>query len=319
VFTLLEKMSTGEVKSVFALVQELAETTPDYTHTLDGLLSVLHRVALAQVVPEAIDNSLGDKAQLQALAAALTPEDVQLFYQMGIRGRDDLRYSADSRSAFEMLLMRMMVFSPNYVHVQQAEPDTISTKTTPEVEKKKSETAVIPVAISPPEPEKPPIKKPAPPALQVPAPGKRELGQSEDKSPSLSQLTHAQWLEIYQAIKLGGIVGNVLANSELIKVEGSTLHFVLDQSQSAVFNNELVPKLEQALANYFKTEVSVVIASGEVNCETAAMRGQRLKQERHLEMVSEFEQDENVQELVRHFSGTIAKDSIAPVKDRGNE
>lgn len=319
VFALLEKMSTGEVKSVFALVQELAENTPDYTHTLDGLLSVLHRVALTQVVPEAIDNSLGDKMQLQALAAALTPEDVQLFYQMGIRGRDDLRYSADSRAAFEMLLMRMMVFSPNYVHVQHAEPDVTTTTVTLEAEKKKSKTTVVTAAVIPSEPEKLPIKNQPQPAPNVSVSNKPEPIQGDKEALQLAQLTHQHWLEIYQSIKLGGIVGNVLANSELIKVEEATLHFVLDQSQSAVFNSELVPKLEQALANYFKTEIEVVITSGEVNSETAAMRGQRLRQERHLEMVSEFEQDENVQELVRHFSGTIAKDSIAPLKERGNE
>jgi hypothetical protein len=45
------------------------------------------------------------------------------------------------------------------------------------------------------------------------------------------------------------------------------------------------------------------------------MLSQRLKQEQHVAMVSDFESDENVQELLRHFSGTLAKETIAPHKD----
>lgn len=136
---------------------------------------------------------------------------------------------------------------------------------------------------------------------------------------NLSDLTPDGWPEIYKAISIGGIVGNVLANCEFVEGVGNTLYFLLDQNQSAVFNDELVPKLEQALADFFKTEIIVQISSGVVATETPAMLGQRHRREQHMEMVSEFEQDENVQQLIRHFSGTIAKDTIAPVTDRRKE
>lgn len=322
ILELLGRLSTGNVKDVFALVRELAEYTPDYVHTLDGLLSTLHRVALTQVIPEAIDNSLGDKAQLLKLAVALTPEDVQLFYQMGIKGRDDLRLSSDARSAFEMLLLRMMVFSPNYSYTQQPENISSANSASTVTEKKKNNPAVIPDVSTPPAM---PRKESAvngntgshgqqqPPAsnLVVTAPGNCPA--------ELSELTHQGWLEIYRTMNIGGITANVLANSELVAVNGNTLRFILDQSQSAVFSDELVPKLEQSLSAHFKSDIVVQISTGVVNAETPAMLSQRLKQERHIAMVNEFESDENVQELVKHFSGTIAKDSIAPLKDRGSE
>jgi len=415
VFTLLEKMSTGDVQEVLAVVRELAEYTPDYMHSLDGLLSVLHRVALAQILPDAIDNSTGDKARLLSLATALTAEDVQLYYQMGIRGRDDLRLSADARSAFEMLLLRMMVFSPNYVAVKN-NSDGEADADSPPVEKKKTnaaelanspvsatateaamphdtgadvptplsanpapavaasqasveenqqpapvaspstppptskepslspaqaksssatpsnESAVTPIAklqgdaavevassvrVKPAEPTAVESRAAAKSAPQVSkaAPAVSAASSVAGALPTLQDLTHAGWLRVYQSLKVSGIVGNVLANSELTSVDGSTLHFVLDASQSAVFSEELIPKLENALSDYFDTAVRVAIDCGEVMQETPAMLGQRLKQERHNEMVNEFEHDENVQELVRHFSGIIAKDSISPLND----
>ena len=319
IFSLLNSMSKGDVREVYALVQEIAEHTPDYVHTLESLLSVLHRVAIAQVIPDAIDNSLGDKSQLHALAAALTPEDVQLYYQMGLKGREDLRYAADSRAAFEMLIVRMLVFSPNYVHVQGTILAPASNPITPVIEKKKSSSGTTsPIQIKPVAKTGNPGSKP-PQSERISVNADLASAQDQSKRAQVQQMTHQRWLEIFNSTNFSGIVGNVLGNSELIKADDATLHFMLDQNQSAVFSPELVPKLQQALADYFETEITVQISLGEVTSETPAILSQRLKQERHQEMIQEFEQDENVQELVRHFSGSIAKDSIAPVKDRGNE
>lgn len=312
VFTLLDRMSQGDAGEVLGLVRELAEYTPDYTHTLDGLLSVLHRVALAQVVPDAIDNSLGDRAQIRTLASNLTAEDVQLYYQMGLRGRDDLRFSGDPRATFEMLLLRMLVFSPNYQSTQQAQPkagkgssgtDSKPTAGTEPVKAGKSQGKPAPVT------EKKKTLPVAPPSSS------ERVDDKPDRIPTLSDLTHDHWLDIYGQLHASGIAGNVLANCELVDVKGNTLSFVLDVSQSAVFSDELIPKLEQALSDWFKLAIRVAIDRGKVGKETPAMRSQRLKQERHREMVNEFERDENVQELVRHFSGTIARDSIAPINE----
>lgn len=136
VFQLLAHMASGSVESVLKLVQIIAEQTPDYAHTLDSLLSLLHRVAIAQVMPDGIDNSFGDKEKVLELAGAIAAEDVQLYYQIGSKGREELRYSAEVRGTFEMLLLRMMVFSPSFVgnHVSDIEgTDALPSKT----EKKK--------------------------------------------------------------------------------------------------------------------------------------------------------------------------------------
>jgi DNA polymerase-3 subunit gamma/tau len=112
---LLEAMASRDVGQVVELVQTIGEQTPDYHHTLDALLSMLHRVALAQVAPDAVDNSVGDLEKVQELAGLLTAEDVQLYYQIGTKGREDLKLAVEMRSAFEMVLLRMLVFSPNYM------------------------------------------------------------------------------------------------------------------------------------------------------------------------------------------------------------
>src|SRR5690606_6982211 len=79
---------------------------------LQELLSWLHRVAVAQVVPDGIDNSQGDRAQILAHASSLPAETVQLYYQIALKGKEDMPYAPDARSGLEMVLLRMLAFTP---------------------------------------------------------------------------------------------------------------------------------------------------------------------------------------------------------------
>jgi DNA polymerase-3 subunit gamma/tau len=108
-------MAKGDLPLVLSLVETISDHTPDYSNTLDSLLSTLHRIAIAQAAPTAVDNSFGDKQAVLRLAAEFAAEDIQLFYQLGAKGRGELRSGLDMRSAFEMLLLRMMIFSPSLV------------------------------------------------------------------------------------------------------------------------------------------------------------------------------------------------------------
>jgi oligoribonuclease (3'-5' exoribonuclease) len=128
-------------------------------------------------------------------------------------------------------------------------------------------------------------------------------------------LTPESWLRLYPQLEITGIAANVLANSDFQRADSNTIHFVLGHSQSAVFSNELLPKISQALSSYFAIEVSVQIEIADAKNETPAMLSQRVKQEKHVALVNDFESDENVQELLKHFSGTLAKETIAPNKD----
>jgi len=128
VYALLKGMASRSVSTILELIRDISEQTPDYSHTLDSLLSTLHRVAIAQIEPKAADNSYGDMQQILELASLISAEDVQLYYQMGIKGREDLRLSAEVRTAFEMLLIRMLVFSPGYVEPTDLEPVSLGSK-----------------------------------------------------------------------------------------------------------------------------------------------------------------------------------------------
>ncbi|MFO7705349.1 MAG: DNA polymerase III subunit gamma/tau, partial [Halopseudomonas sp.] len=112
VFGLLETLAAHDAPGVLAAVAQLAEQGVDFTGVLAELLSTLQRVAIAQVLPAAADNSLGDQDRVLDLAGRLSGEDVQLFYQLGLHGRRDLPLAPDPRGGFEMALLRMLAFRP---------------------------------------------------------------------------------------------------------------------------------------------------------------------------------------------------------------
>ncbi|MET1077778.1 MAG: DNA polymerase III subunit gamma/tau [Pseudomonas sp.] len=112
VYGVLQALLEGDARGLIEAVRHLAEQGPDWSGVLAEILNVLHRVAIAQALPEAVDNGQGDRDRVLALAQALPAEDVQFYYQMGLIGRRDLPLAPDPRGGFEMVLLRMLAFRP---------------------------------------------------------------------------------------------------------------------------------------------------------------------------------------------------------------
>ena len=350
VFELLSAMAKGDLPLVLSLVETISDHTPDYSNTLDSLLSTLHRIAIAQAAPTAVDNSFGDKQAVLRLAAEFAAEDIQLFYQLGAKGRGELRSGLDMRSAFEMLLLRMMIFSPSLVD-QNLMPSRVGSDDSDQhsdllrdghsetpVERPQMETAGGPAVSETADSVQSQKKKTladqhesdslarqhvfTPKSVcdesQPPAEGLQEPTQSDvRRSDLLRTLTHESWLEVFPSLSVSGIVRNILANTQWEEFSEGILLLRLAEDQSALYSEEILPKLESALTQYFCEPVSLKITVGVVDVETPALKAQRLMKEARLSMVNEFETDTNVRELVDRFAATVETGSIVPLNDEG--
>ena len=123
VFDVLQALLGGDARGLLEAVAHLAEQGPDWAGVLAEMLNVLHRVAVAQALPDAIDNGHGDRDRVLGLAQALPAEDVQFYYQMGLIGRRDLPLAPEPRGGFEMVLLRMLAFRP--AQTGDAPPQTL--------------------------------------------------------------------------------------------------------------------------------------------------------------------------------------------------
>ncbi|WP_449122653.1 DNA polymerase III subunit gamma/tau [Pseudomonas sp. MPG01] len=187
VYDVLHSLIEGDAKALLEAVRHLAEQGPDWNGVLSEILNVLHRVAIAQALPEGVDNGHGDRDRVLALAQALPAEDVQFYYQMGLIGRRDLPLAPDPRGGFEMVLLRMLAFRPadtadaprqplKPVGISQATVDSANSvaaapKPAPVVAAAVGPTpAPAPVAATAPAPEPAPVAQVAPVAEPEPAP-----------------------------------------------------------------------------------------------------------------------------------------------------
>ena len=109
---LLGTIGQADAKTLFEQVDALAEYSPDYVQITGELLSLLHRTAMLQSVPDSADEAMAGTDRLQALAAQFSAEEIQLYYQIGQHARRDMPYSSDQREAFDMALLRMIAFAP---------------------------------------------------------------------------------------------------------------------------------------------------------------------------------------------------------------
>ncbi|MCH7370061.1 DNA polymerase III subunit gamma/tau [Aeromonas sp. MR16] len=109
---LLEAILRQDAPATMAKITEIATLGPDFDQLHAELEALLHRVAMAQLLPASVQEQGADADALLQLAQAMSPEEVQLCYQIVLGGRKDLPWAPDGRTALEMTCLRMLAFSP---------------------------------------------------------------------------------------------------------------------------------------------------------------------------------------------------------------
>ncbi|MCY9803052.1 DNA polymerase III subunit gamma/tau [Vibrio scophthalmi] len=109
---LLDAISSKQPQQAMDSLSNLAQNGVEWDGLLNQLAAQLHRIALYQVLPSTLDKAQPDAEKVELLARALSPQDVQLYYQIALKGRQDLPFSPSERIGLEMVVLRMMAFRP---------------------------------------------------------------------------------------------------------------------------------------------------------------------------------------------------------------
>jgi len=98
--------------SLMALTQEIASCAPSYSRLFADLIQLFHQIAILQIVDQHFDLPVEHAHLLKKFSQAMSPEDVQLYYQICVNGRKDLPYASDEQAAFDMTALRLFAFKP---------------------------------------------------------------------------------------------------------------------------------------------------------------------------------------------------------------
>ena len=108
----LDALAARDGAAMLAVADDMAARSLSYNAALQDLGALLHRVALAQSVPAALAEDLPERAEIVRLATLFDAEEIQLFYQIAVHGRNELGLAPDEYAGFTMTLLRMLAFRP---------------------------------------------------------------------------------------------------------------------------------------------------------------------------------------------------------------
>lgn len=108
----LDALAQKDGPGLLAVADDMASRSLSYSAALQDLGTLLHRIALAQSVPAALADDLPEREEIIRLAGLFDAEEVQLFYQIAVHGRNELGLAPDEYAGFSMTLLRMLAFRP---------------------------------------------------------------------------------------------------------------------------------------------------------------------------------------------------------------
>ncbi|SIQ90410.1 DNA polymerase-3 subunit gamma/tau [Shewanella morhuae] len=130
VVALLKALTDADIGALMHTCAQVLAYGADAQEVLRSLLELLHQITLTQFAPACAQQSLYS-TQISAFAEQLTPEQVQLYYQILLTGRKDLPHAPDPKSGLEMALLRAVAFVPEKP-VKRWQPDVVAEVILPE-------------------------------------------------------------------------------------------------------------------------------------------------------------------------------------------
>ena len=294
---ILDALSRQDGPGVLAQVQELDRDAPDYDGALVELSAFLQRIAVVQIVPDAADQDEEfDAEALTRLAKALSPEDVQLYYQIALGGRRDLNLAPEPRVGFEMTLLRMLAFRPESTTAETVAPPP----TTPRAA---STGSAAPVAGAP-RVAAAPAASPAPVPSAAPAVAR--------SAPKQAHIDTGNWTEVVEAAGITGMVRQFAMNCVPSSFDQSTLKLQFDPAAEHRRTKQIEDKLAQCLTTYFGKEIRLVYEAADAAVVTPARKRAIAEQDRTLRATVAFEEDVAVKGLRERFGAEVDAASVKP-------
>jgi DNA polymerase-3 subunit gamma/tau len=285
VFEILDALGRRDARALFTCVQGLAQQSPDFGGVLAELNATLQRVALAQQLPDAIDDAHSDRERVLQCARALDANDVQLFYQIGIMGRRDLPLASDPQSGFEMVLLRMLAFTPNAAAQATRAEVAGDTRPTPSAPLRAAESA--PTATNTPPPSAPPAGLP----------------------------TSATWDTWVGTLRLTGLAKQLAANTVLAAADERSVRLQLRKGNAHVLSDAARDRLQAALQGQLGAALRLTIdVVDDLGQESPAQLEQRRQQARHEAAQRTVQDDAGVKALIDTFNARIDGDSVRPLE-----
>jgi DNA polymerase-3 subunit gamma/tau len=332
VWRLADAIAAADGIAMLAEVESMAERGLSFDGALQELAGLLHLVALAQVLPDALAAADRDDARTLELAGRLSPEAVQLDYQIALQGRGDLALAPDERTGFQMTLLRMLAFAPAGGEPARSEAPVRPTKATGAATAAgvsgaagaaapAPRAAAIPAAATPASHERQPARSAgagdgataSEPSTAQSAESSRDRSTERPTERPTEPPPITDWPLFVAGLGLTGMAQQLAAQTELRGFDGPELVLGIPESarhlNEKTYQERVRTAVEQALGRRIRLRIEVTDAVA----ASLAEQDRRARERAQQSAESAFRNDPFVQELVAQFDARIRPDSIKPL------
>ena len=293
-FDLLIALHEQQGAALLEIADNMAARSIEFDSALQELATLLHRIVLAQTVPDAIAEDEPERSRLMELAQVFTPEDIQLYYQIAIHGRAEIDLAPDDYAGFTMTLLRMLAFSPSR-SVGNASPTPVN---------------AAPVSAIPKPPKQPLVSDPK----SMPTQNKPEQATSEFLERSVLTREMSDWSVLFTQLDISGMGLQLAKHCVMQSFTDESITLCLPQENKHLQRSKMATiKLQEALSEYFSKKIKLNVVLGTTEVVTPAVIEQQDNDLRQQQANDAIAQDDFVREAQAELGASLIEESIKPL------
>lgn len=344
IHALIESLANNDTEAMFQAIDDAADRSPDFIMVLDEMISSFYQLSLAQMAPVIIEQRSFDRQWLEQTSNKFSAEQLQLNYQICLTGKRDLPLAPDSRTGFEMLMLRLLAFRPDtsaqpvdrsgsqaeekpsvqgITRAQQRIDQPVTDQNTAASETKdksytstKRNTGYPPTVSDSTYPEsdsQAELVQPGftgnNPAISEPSPasvnpGKLSLPDSSGKM---------NWSLLVESLPVTGLTKQLALHMAPSLWDEAHLELLVDVEQEAIHSATREKELISVLQKNLGENIKISIRIDRPLAETPAQQKQRQAREKQQAAEESIMSDPSVAKMVDAFGASVAPGSIRPV------
>ena len=297
-FSMLQHLVNGDAKALLEEIEGLGERSVSFELTLKDLAGVLARVALVQSAGvDAVEGA--DAARIAEIAAQLSSDDVQLFYQIALLGRRDLALAPDEQSGFTMTLLRMLAF--------MEKPKEKSKEKLKEMDGGGKAAINYFDSVS--------ARKPISAGVSESTPCKDASSKAFEAAPVVNAAATpfaGDWPAYVASQNMSGMAGMLARQCAFKSFDGGLLELSLPDQHKHLAEKPYQDKLKVALAPQFGANVRLNIKIGGLAGVSLAATEDRVRSQQQAAAEAAIDADPFIKNLQQDFGAEINRAGIRP-------
>ena len=277
---LMQALISGDSGLLIDTIEEIDQFFPNYDNLLVDIAAIFQKLAVVKMIG-GTKNNIYQEYDLSDYKDSFDPEEIQLNYQISIMGRRDLDLAPSHKIGFEMCLLRMIAFKPEFDFHRDTQVTNLEHNF--ELNRISEETAEN-------------VSK--------------EEGKRERES-SNKNIVNVIWSDLINELELKGTSKMLADNCALIKRENNKFFLMLDEKAQSCNNKERQLALSEALSAYYGKRIDIDVSVGDSAKETPNQEKIRRENEILKKAKEDLEVDPGIRDIKDIFSGaSFDSDSV---------